>query len=620
MGELELEIAAMFGDEALPTDQSGALETLHNELQSRAARVVLIGDAEGLVVAHYPPAERASAANIRTLTQRLADALRMDTFAFLPDADPFVAFAAAGALTDSPGERRFLGVLADRNATHSPPDPEFRTEFTTLAEFVLRAFDAHERLQREQRRNQHLLNEQRILRQAHESTIDDILREREQRLQEKHSYIDQLEVEVERRSQALREALLKAEQANRTKSDFLANMSHEIRTPMTAILGYSENLLDHDLPNSERQTAIQAILRNGKHLLSVINDILDISKIEAGKLEIEKLAYSPMRVVAEVVDLLRGRAQERGIALETQLRGPLPEAIFTDPTRLRQILINLIGNAIKFTEKGSVRLRVLFRPTGDAASHQPQLVYEVSDTGIGLSEQQMSRLFTPFSQADSSTSRRYGGTGLGLAISRRLAHALGGDVTAASRLGVGSTFRVTIATGPLDKLAMIAEPKLHSFLANVDQVKPAKPVVNTLGAPLAIRLLLAEDGPDNQRLLSFILKKAGVKVAIVENGLQAYEQALAAEQKGEPFDVILMDMQMPVMDGYTATAKLRGMGYKRPIVALTAHAMAGDREKCLASGCDDYATKPVDRAKLMATLRRHTTEAPTAAVEASAQD
>ncbi|RMF81969.1 MAG: response regulator [Planctomycetota bacterium] len=605
MSDLELEIAAMFGDAASPADDSGVLAALSKALRAKNLRDLMICDPDGAVVAHWAaPGGGAPTEAVGRIAKSIATALECEPFVGLVEGNSLSAFGARESAVEAGRPRRFLGAIVERGKPDAACDLALGAQFAVFAEFVLRAYDSHERLERERRRNQQLRNEQNILRQAHESTVDEILREREQRLQEKHKYINELEQEVERRSQALREALMKAEQANRTKSEFLANMSHEIRTPMTAILGYSENLLDDELPEDERKTAIQAIRRNGEHLLAVINDILDISKIEAGKLEIEKLVYSPIRVVAEVVDLLRGRAQERGIALEACFKGAIPEQIFTDPTRLRQVLINLVGNAIKFTEEGSVRIKVSLRAgEGDA---EPQLIFDVTDTGIGLSDQQMARLFAPFSQADSSTSRRFGGTGLGLVISRRLARALGGDVTVRSRLGVGSTFRVAIGTGSLEGVRMIECPDLAAFAKEEPSQRPQRVPAASEGASLNVRLLLAEDGPDNQRLLSFILKKAGAEITIVDNGVKAFEEALSAERDGRPFDVILMDMQMPEMDGYTATSKLRSEGYSRPIVALTAHAMSGDREKCIAAGCDDYATKPIDRAKLLETIRRHT--------------
>jgi CheY-like chemotaxis protein len=264
---------------------------------------------------------------------------------------------------------------------------------------------------------------------------------------------------------------------------------------------------------------------------------------------------------------------------------------------LRQILLNLVGNAIKFTENGRVELSVHL---DRSRSWQPQLVFDVVDTGIGLTDGQVERLFQPFTQADTSTTRRFGGTGLGLTISKRLAEMLGGDITVLHTSPQGSAFRLTVATGPLAGVPMLDSPAPDRMPEHGPAETPA-----ALPERLAGRLLLVEDGPDNQRLFARILRKAGALVTIVDNGQRAVRLVQAAEAAGRPFDLVLMDMQMPVMDGYEATRVLRAAGYHRPIIALTAHAMARDRETCLRAGCDDYISKPVDRRVLLAALARH---------------
>ena len=400
--------------------------------------------------------------------------------------------------------------------------------------------------------------------------------------------------ELEFTNRALRDAKTAAEAASQSKSEFLANMSHEIRTPMTAILGYADLLLDPSLSPGDRLEHAQTVRRNGEHLLTIINDILDISKIEAGKMVVEETRCSPCRIVAEVASLVKVRAAPRGLAFHVEYDGPIPETIRTDPTRLRQILINLLGNAIKFTEIGSVRLITSLVP-----GTKPALRFDVVDTGIGMSADQVAALFRPFTQADTSMARKFGGTGLGLAISKRLGQMLGGDVTVVeSQVGVGTRFRVTIATGPLDGVRMLDDPLSVTVAA-----PETPPAAGPADARLHCRILLAEDGPDNQRLISFLLRRAGAEVAIVDNGQLALEQALAARDRSEPFDVILMDMQMPVMDGYQATTRLRQEGYTGKIVALTAHAMAADRDKCLRAGCDEYLIKPIDRKRLLEVLQ-----------------
>jgi PAS domain S-box-containing protein len=403
-------------------------------------------------------------------------------------------------------------------------------------------------------------------------------------------------------NEELRAARDAAEAASRAKTEFLANMSHEIRTPMTAILGFAEKLLDPNLAEHDRSESVNTIHNNGRHLLQIINDILDLSRIEAGKLDVEQVRCSLAALVDEVWSLMQVRADSKGLTFAVDYEGPVPVAIRTDPVRLKQVLINLIGNAIKFTEAGGVRLSMRFlpaRPADRAGPAEPMIEFQVVDTGVGMSDEQMVEVFQPFHQADSSTTRKYGGSGLGLAISKRLVRMLNGDMSVKSQLNQGSTFTVTLPTGPLDGMDMVdltaGRPLEES---NVDI--PTRGELPTLRQ--GCRILLAEDGPDNQRLIAYVLQKAGADVTIKDNGKVAMEAALAAHDKANPFDVILMDMQMPVLDGYQATRALRRSGYRGPIIALTAHAMASDRDKCLKAGCDGYATKPIDRAMLIRTI------------------
>jgi PAS domain S-box-containing protein len=391
-----------------------------------------------------------------------------------------------------------------------------------------------------------------------------------------------------------------AETANRSKSEFLANMSHEIRTPMTAIIGYTDLLLEPDQPLEERTRHLHTVRRNAEHLLSLINDILDLSKIEAGRMQVESIPCSPSQTVADVASLIGDRAHAKGLNLSLDCSTPIPETIQSDPVRLRQILINLVGNAVKFTERGGIQIRVGLE---DPAARFPQLWFEVADSGIGMDDDLVSRLFDPFTQADSSTTRRFGGTGLGLAISKRLAHMLGGDVVVRSAPGQGSTFRLTVGTGPLAGVALVQSP-FQAIASNGEREADAEDV------ELQGRVLLAEDGPDNQRLIRLLLQRSGLEVDVAENGNVAYEMAARSAENDEPYDVILMDMQMPDLDGYSATSLLRNSGYDAPIIALTAHAMAGDREKCIRAGCDDFASKPIDRAELLGLVRRYLAKRP----------
>ena len=386
---------------------------------------------------------------------------------------------------------------------------------------------------------------------------------------------------------ALEAARARADVANSAKSAFLANMSHEIRTPMTAILGYTELLLDPTQPPNERARAIETIRRNGEHLLALINDILDLSKIEAGRMDIEHLRFDPLRVAVDVESLMSARAREKRVALTIERRTPIPVEISSDPTRLRQILVNLVGNAVKFTEHGGVRIIISFDPP-------TSLRFEVLDTGPGMTPDQLDRVFEAFQQADSSITRKHGGTGLGLAISQRLVEGLGGTIAATSTPGDGSAFIITIDTGAVAGVRLRPVDECLS----ADDARPERESTGSFNFA-GVRILLAEDGPDNQRLLSHHLRKAGAEVAVVENGAEALERAEMGRDAGEPFDLVLMDMQMPVMDGYTATHELRVRGFTLPIIALTAHAMTSDRAKCLAAGCDEYASKPISKAGLL---------------------
>ncbi len=341
------------------------------------------------------------------------------------------------------------------------------------------------------------------------------------------------------------------------------------------------------------QEALQTIKRNGEHLLAIINDILDLSKIESGKLVIEQVRCSPRQVVADIIELLQVRIAAKGLSATTHFDPRVPGHVLTDPTRLRQIVLNLVGNAVKFTETGSVQVIIRWR---DQNNSQPLLQIDVVDTGIGMTPDQMSRLFQPFTQADSSTTRRFGGSGLGLAISHRLAEMLGGTITVSSVCGAGSTFQLLLPAPPL------AEEASGDSLKSYDSALRRRQEETSCQLLIGRRLLLAEDAPDNQRLIMYVLRRAGADVTLAENGAVACELTLAAHHEGKPFDVVLMDMQMPIVDGYQAVMRLRQAGYNEPIIALTAHSMGSDRQVCLEAGCDDFATKPIDRAKLISLI------------------
>ncbi len=395
--------------------------------------------------------------------------------------------------------------------------------------------------------------------------------------------LNELEDIVEERTQTLKEVATRAEQASVAKSEFLANMSHELRTPLTSILGYAETFLTGDTCNNmseEQSYAVNTIIKSGNHLLNVINQILDLSKIEAGKLVIERLWCSPQEICDDIISTMAVKANEKGIALELNVEEGIPIEFKTDPLRLKQILINLVGNAIKFTTDGAVTLRV---ETTDIEGI-PFFKMGVRDTGIGIRPEKLKAIFEPFTQADGSLTRRFGGTGLGLTVSKRLAEQLGGDITADSIENKGSLFTLLLPVGNTrrspDSICYTGEAKTETETVDVDR-------------PLDYRILLAEDEKVNQFFVSAMLKKAGAKVDVADDGKTAYEKIMEEFQSGTPYDIVLMDMQMPEMDGYQATTLLRQGGYQNPIIALTAHAMEGDRKKCTDAGCTDYTTKPI---------------------------
>ncbi len=414
---------------------------------------------------------------------------------------------------------------------------------------------------------------------------------------------DSLMDKVQERTQELSIAVEEARAASCSKTDFLANMSHEIRTPMTAILGYTELLATEDLTRKERFNYIQTIQRNGNFLLSIINDILDITKVEAGKMTIERIECDLAVLIEEVMSLMRVRSQTKDIELLLFYASPIPRNVMIDPLRTRQILTNLVGNAIKFTDRGAVEI-VIGCDALDGSVESP-LWIEIHDTGIGMDQEQMGKLFRAFQQADSTMSRKFGGSGLGLCISKSLALLQGGDVTVRSEIGQGSVFTVRLDPCVDEAVEMFMVDPLGEQLDAISN-ETLKPTADPAKVKLlaGLRILLAEDGLDNQKLISHVLKKAGASVTLAENGQIAVDEYTKTSSEDAPFHLILMDMQMPEMDGYTATTLLRKQGHTIPIIALTAHAMSGDRQRCLDAGCDDYSTKPINRKELIELCKR----------------
>ena len=380
-----------------------------------------------------------------------------------------------------------------------------------------------------------------------------------------------------------------AESANEAKSDFLARMSHEIRTPISAVLGFTELMLRGVVRDpAQQREKLSTIHASGKHLLQLINDLLDISKIESGKMDVESISCEPGKLVHDVLQSLEGKALEKSVDLNLQIKGTIPQTIQSDPTRLRQVLTNLIGNAIKFTRKGEVEVTL-------SAQRDGKFQFEIADTGIGMTEKQIQKIFDPFTQADSSTTRKYGGTGLGLSISKRLAEALGGGITVESEIAKGSTFTIAVEMGLVDDMTWLDAMSFQELIqqASNDQWNP----VNLDG----LCALIVDDSETNRDLLSIVLQEAGVEIAQVENGLLACDLLM---KRGHEFDVVLMDMQMPVLDGYEATRRLRESGFEKPIFALTANSMKGDAAKCLSAGCTDYVSKPIDFGVLLGKLNK----------------
>ena len=383
-----------------------------------------------------------------------------------------------------------------------------------------------------------------------------------------------------------------AESAAQAKSDFLANMSHEIRTPLASIIGYAEAASEQDVSEEKRIKALGSIMMNGEHLLRVINDVLDLSKINAGALQIESTEFAPAKLIQTLGAMVTPKLQEKGLDFSIEVTSPLPRTVQGDNLRLSQVLINLVSNAIKFTDQGGVTVKI------SCSSEGQKLRFEVIDTGIGMKKATLSKLFQPFTQADVSTTREFGGTGLGLSISKELVEGMGGTISVHSQEGVGSTFSFFVETGELSK-DPDAWMKPEEALSISNQIVPTKSLAQRL-ASLTGRILVADDAPEIRHLLEFTLHGTNLDLSFVVNGQQALDKAI-----DESFDLIMLDMQMPVMDGYTAARKLRDHGLEVPIIAFTANALTQHIERSKSAGCSGYLVKPFTKAALAEVLEKN---------------
>ncbi len=447
------------------------------------------------------------------------------------------------------------------------------------------------------------LARERAARKEAEALLEKKARELYEANVDLQSLILELDTVVSTRTSEALAARDEAVAANQAKSAFLANMSHEIRTPLTSIIGFAHLLLDKRYASTDREATLRTIMLNGQHLLQIISDILDVSKIEAEGLELEVLDVPLAELLSEVENLMAPRAREKELRFRVAAAHQLPKVIQTDSVRTKQILMNFCSNAIKFTAHGTVTLQAQF----DATKNELEL--GIADTGIGLTPEQIDKLFQPFAQADISTTRRFGGTGLGLYICRQLAERMGCALGVRSTPGAGSVFFMRMPVAP--------EVLVHGWM-EADSLQLSAPDAPKEQAELEVpalagEVLLAEDGPHNQKLIRAYIEPTGAKLTVVGNGELALEAALSGT-----FDLVLMDIQMPVMDGTTAITMLRDSGYVTPIVALTANVMSQDIEQYKRIGCDDVVGKPIDTQRLYAVMQRYLREASRSATTSSA--
>lgn len=394
-------------------------------------------------------------------------------------------------------------------------------------------------------------------------------------------------IELETQKIQLREAKEAAENANRLKSSFLANMSHEIRTPLGAIMGFAQLLEDGNVPTNEKEKYIQTIMRNGVALTNLIDDILDLSKVEAGYLEISKEEVCAVQLVTDILALLGKMAEQKGLKINFKKEGVIPVKVISDEKRVRQVLTNVIGNAIKFTEKGQIDIVLSAQKLTENSS---KIIVRVTDTGVGIDSKKVNKLFKPFMQADNSITRKFGGSGLGLALSKKLTEMLSGDLyLERSEINVGSSFVISFTGDHV-------EERVDQFARSHDRALHQSAAKSLEGH----RILVVEDSKDNQDLMEILLLRKGAIVEFASNGLEGYQKAINGNH-----DIVLMDIQMPIQDGYVTVQQLKAQNYAKPIIALTAHAMAEEREKCLQVGCVDFLSKPINQGQLIEKISFH---------------
>jgi len=575
----------IFEEQEPVSDEQGSLATLGRLMHPCLPVCLVLSTSDARLRAAWNADQTAPHLATKELAVDLVRHLEKEAWATWPTRRDNRDYVAFGLRLGETAEYGILGglVASDQALALATLPPLL----TVAGELIWRISVLSRQVDEMQTHIRHLQAEHETLAFAHTEAMVNAIEEQERRLAE------------ERERLAMERAYMATEAANRAKGQFLAHMSHEIRTPLNAILGFTELLRRGagQTDEAKRQEYLTTIYQSSTHLLELINDILDLSKIEAGQMKIERIACSPREIIASMMSALRMRAEEKGLRFLCEWRDAIPATIQTDPLRVKQLLLNLLGNALKFTIHGEVRLVVSLI---DAPAH-PKMRFEVIDTGIGIAPDKLESVFDAIDQGDSSITREFGGTGLGLAISRRIARALGGDITVQSELGRGSVFTATIDAGPLTGIPLI-QPA-----AEADS-EPATPDPEPLSTLPPARILVVEDGVTNRKLLRLMLQRAGAEVTLAENGEVGLRLALA-----QPFDAILMDMQMPVMDGYTATRRLREQGLQTPIIALTAHAMTGDEQKCLEAGCSSYLSKPVETDRLLHCLAAHLSREPQAA-------